>query len=84
MQQAAIDSIEANVARIKRAYRPARRGRLRRAQPEQAAAIARVADGVVVGSALVELVAQHGADAPAQLAAAHRKACQGGPFCAKG
>ena len=31
--------------------------------PEQASAIARVADGVVVGSALVELVAQHGADA---------------------
>ena len=32
--------------------------------PEQAAAIAQVADGVVVGSALVELVARHGADAP--------------------
>jgi tryptophan synthase alpha chain len=32
--------------------------------PEQAAAIARVADGVVVGSAIVELVGQHGADAP--------------------
>jgi acetyl-CoA carboxylase carboxyl transferase subunit beta len=31
--------------------------------PEQAAAIARHADGVVVGSALVEIVAQHGADA---------------------
>jgi tryptophan synthase alpha chain len=26
--------------------------------------VARVADGVVVGSAIVELVAQHGADAP--------------------
>ena len=32
--------------------------------PEQARAIARVADGVVVGSALVDLVARHGADAP--------------------
>ncbi len=31
--------------------------------PEQAAAIARVADGVVVGSAIVEIVAQHGAGA---------------------
>jgi tryptophan synthase alpha chain len=31
--------------------------------PEQAANIARVADGVVVGSAIVELVAQHGANA---------------------
>ena len=34
---------------------------------EQAAAIAKVADGVVVGSALVELVAEHGKDAPAAL-----------------
>ncbi len=32
--------------------------------PDQAAAIARVADGVVVGSAIVEIVAAHGADAP--------------------
>ncbi|MEH3039750.1 MAG: tryptophan synthase subunit alpha [Sphingomonas paucimobilis] len=31
--------------------------------PEQAANIARVADGVVVGSAIVEIVAAHGADA---------------------
>ena len=31
--------------------------------PEQAAAIAKVADGVVVGSALVELIGQHGAEA---------------------
>ena len=35
--------------------------------PEQAGAIAKVADGVVVGSALVELVGEHGADAPAKL-----------------
>ncbi|MGP1353617.1 MAG: tryptophan synthase subunit alpha [Parasphingopyxis sp.] len=32
--------------------------------PEQAADIARVADGVVVGSAIVELVGEHGAGAP--------------------
>jgi tryptophan synthase alpha chain len=31
--------------------------------PEQAAAIAKVADGVVVGSAIVEIVGKHGADA---------------------
>ncbi|HEX8486227.1 tryptophan synthase subunit alpha [Sphingomonas sp.] len=31
--------------------------------PEQAAAVARVADGVVVGSAIVDIIAQHGADA---------------------
>jgi tryptophan synthase alpha chain len=62
-QQAALGSIEDAVSRLKAAtdlpvavgfgVRP----------PEQAAAIARHADGVVVGSALVELVAQHGADA---------------------
>jgi len=33
--------------------------------PEQAAQVARVADGVVVGSAIVELVGTHGGDAPA-------------------
>ena len=33
----------------------------------EAGEIARVADGVVVGSVLVELVAEHGADAPARL-----------------
>ena len=32
--------------------------------PEQAEAIARVADGVVVGSALIDLVAEHGNHAP--------------------
>ncbi|RDC60198.1 Tryptophan synthase [Alteripontixanthobacter maritimus] len=35
--------------------------------PEQAAAIAEVADGVVVGSALVELVGEHGDSAPEHL-----------------
>ena len=37
--------------------------------PKQAAEIAKHADGVVVGSALVDLVAEHGADAPAHLQA---------------
>lgn len=32
--------------------------------PEQAAQVARVADGVVIGSAIVDIVARHGADAP--------------------
>ena len=67
MQQAAIESIEANVSRIKRATDiPVAVGFGVRT-PEQAAEIAQVADGVVVGSALVELVAEHGADAPAKL-----------------
>ena len=35
--------------------------------PDQAAAVARVADGVVVGSAIVELVGQHGNAAPAHV-----------------
>ena len=37
--------------------------------PEQAAQIGRVADGVVVGSAIVELVGKYGADAPAHVRA---------------
>ncbi len=63
MQQAAQTSIEEAVARIKAsATIPVAVGFGVRT-PEQAAAIARHADGVVVGSALVDLVAQHGADA---------------------
>lgn len=63
-QQAALDSIEENVSRIKRSTDlPVAVGFGVRT-PEQAAAIARVADGVVVGSALVELVGEHGALAP--------------------
>ncbi|WP_338244339.1 tryptophan synthase subunit alpha [Aurantiacibacter hainanensis] len=66
-QQAAIDSIEANVSRIKQhTDLPVAVGFGVRA-PEQAQAIARVADGVVVGSALVELVAEHGNAAPEHL-----------------
>ncbi len=63
MQQAAIESIEANVSRIKQSSAiPVAVGFGVRT-PEQAAPIARVADGVVVGSALIDLVAQHGAKA---------------------
>ncbi len=66
-QQAQLDSIEQNVARIKQSTDlPVAVGFGVRT-PEQAAAIARVADGVVVGSALVELVAQHGENAPEHL-----------------
>ena len=66
-QQAATASIEEAVARLKAATDlPVAVGFGVRT-PEQAGAIARVADGVVVGSALVELVAEHGKDAPAAL-----------------
>jgi tryptophan synthase alpha chain len=63
LQQAAQASIEDAVARLKAsATIPVAVGFGVRT-PEQAAAIAKVADGVVVGSALVEVVAKHGRDA---------------------
>ncbi|MFN4114583.1 MAG: tryptophan synthase subunit alpha [Sphingomonadaceae bacterium] len=66
-QQADIASIKGAVSRIKQSTDlPVAVGFGVRT-PEQAAAIAKVADGVVVGSALVELVAEHGAAAPAAL-----------------
>ena len=66
-QSAAIDSIEANVSRIKQhTDLPVAVGFGVR-EPDQAGAIARVADGVVVGSAFIDLVAKHGSDAPAHL-----------------
>lgn len=66
-QQAEQASIEAAVARLKAVTTlPVAVGFGVRT-PEQAAAIARVADGVVVGSALVELVAAYGKDAPGAL-----------------
>lgn len=59
-QQAAQDSIEAAVTRLKsHTDLPVAVGFGVRT-PEQAAAIARVADGVVVGSAIVEIVGKHG------------------------
>ncbi|SFP61509.1 tryptophan synthase subunit alpha [Sphingomonas rubra] len=69
LQQAAQGSIDDAVARLKAATDlPVAVGFGVRT-PDQAAAIARVADGVVVGSAIVEIVAQHGADAPAPVTA---------------
>ncbi|MCJ2185267.1 tryptophan synthase subunit alpha [Novosphingobium beihaiensis] len=60
MQQAAQASIEDAVARLKAASNiPVAVGFGVRT-PEQASQIAKVADGVVVGSALVDLVKQHG------------------------
>lgn len=65
LQQAAVASIEEAMARIKaKATIPVAVGFGVRT-PEQAAAFAKAADGVVVGSALVDLVAQHGASAAA-------------------
>ncbi|MDG2532905.1 tryptophan synthase subunit alpha [Sphingomonas sp. HITSZ_GF] len=69
LQQAAQGSIEDAVARLKAATDlPVAVGFGVRT-PEQAEAIARVADGVVVGSAIVELVGKHGKDAPEQVRA---------------
>lgn len=68
-QQAAVDSIESAIVRLKAATTlPVAVGFGVRT-PDQAAAIARHADGVVVGSAIVEIVAQHGAAAPAPVRA---------------
>jgi tryptophan synthase alpha chain len=63
LQQAAQASIEAALARLKAATDlPVAVGFGVRT-PDQAAAIGAVADGVVVGSAIVEIVGQHGAAA---------------------
>jgi len=67
LQQAAQASIDDAVARLKAATDlPVCVGFGVRT-PEQAGEIARVADGVVVGSALVDLVAKHGHDAPTHI-----------------
>ena len=64
MQQAAQTSIEDAVAKLKAATTlPVAVGFGVRT-PEQAAAIAQVADGVVVGSAIIDVIAKHGTDAP--------------------
>jgi tryptophan synthase alpha chain len=68
-QQAQMASIEENVMRLKQQTDlPVAVGFGVRT-PDQAAAIARVADAVVVGSAFVELVGQHGPAAPQHLQA---------------
>ena len=71
-QQAALGSIEEAVARLKAATDlPVAVGFGVRT-PEQAEAIARHADGVVVGSALVEIVGKHGDDAAGRVREATR------------
>ncbi len=62
-QSAALTSIETAVARFKQTTDLPIAVGFGVRTAEQAGPIARVADGVVVGSALVDLVAQHGADA---------------------
>jgi len=62
-QQAAQDSIEAAVRRLRTATDLPLAVGFGVRTPDQAAAIAHVADGVVVGSAIVELVGEHGKDA---------------------
>ncbi len=69
LQQAATDSIASAVARLKAATDLSIAVGFGVRTPEQAAAIAQVADGVVVGSALVELCEKHGADAPEHIQA---------------
>lgn len=64
LQQAATDTIAAAVERVRGVTPlPVAVGFGVRT-PEQAAAIARHADGVVVGSAIVDIIAAHGSNAP--------------------
>ncbi|GGD95810.1 tryptophan synthase alpha chain [Tsuneonella deserti] len=69
LQQANTASIESAVARLKAATDLPIAVGFGVRTPEQAGAIARVADGVVVGSALVELVEHHGVHAPEHIRA---------------
>jgi tryptophan synthase alpha chain len=64
LQQAQQASIEEAVARLKQATDVPIAVGFGVRTPDQARAIGAVADGVVVGSAIVEIVAAHGADAP--------------------
>jgi len=66
-QQAVQASIEEAVARLKQSTDLPIAVGFGVRTPEQAAAIAKVADGVVVGSALVDIVGEYGADAPQHL-----------------
>jgi len=66
-QQAAQASIEDAVAKLKAATDLPIAVGFGVRTPEQAGAIAKVADGVVVGSALVDIVAEHGVKAPEKL-----------------
>ncbi len=67
LQQAATGSIEEAVAALKAATDLPIAVGFGVRTPEQAADIAKVADGVVVGSALVEIIGEYGAQAPAKL-----------------
>jgi tryptophan synthase alpha chain len=62
-QQAAQTSIESAVAKLKAATELPIAVGFGVRTPEQAAAIGAIADGVVVGSAIVELIGEHGANA---------------------
>lgn len=62
-QQAAQTSIESAVAKLKAATELPIAVGFGVRTPEQAAAIGAIADGVVVGSAIVELIGKHGANA---------------------
>jgi len=83
LQQAAQASIDQAVAKLKAATDLPIAVGFGVRTPEQAAAIGHIADGVVVGSAIVDLVGEHGVDAPgpvrdyvASLAAAIRAAAK--------
>ncbi|WP_114520192.1 tryptophan synthase subunit alpha [Altererythrobacter sp. ZODW24] len=67
LQQAATASIEDAVAKLKAATDLPIAVGFGVRKPEQAEAIAKVADGVVVGSAFIDLVEEHGEKAPAAL-----------------
>ena len=69
LQQAATDSIAGAVARLKAATDLPIAVGFGVRTPEQASAIAKVADGVVVGSALVDLCEEHGSNAPEHIRA---------------
>ncbi|MGX7925306.1 tryptophan synthase subunit alpha [Tsuneonella sp. HG094] len=69
LQQAATASIEGAVARLKAATDLPIAVGFGVRTPEQASAIAKVADGVVVGSALVDLCEKHGPQAPEHIRA---------------
>lgn len=64
MQQAASGTIDEAVKRLKAATDLPIAVGFGIRTPEQAADVAKVADGVVVGSAIVDIVGQHGASAP--------------------
>jgi len=67
LKQAQQASIEQAVARLKQATDVPVAVGFGVRTPDQARAIGAVADGVVVGSAIVEIVAQHGSQAPAHV-----------------